>query len=72
MGNYPILGDTCCRLTSLVWDKDRNIITEVWERLLDEQHEKEEIKKKPGAKIPKKPASSVKPTPKQPKAKATK
>ena len=71
MGNYPILGDTCCRLISLVLDKERNTITEVWERLLDEQHGHKE-NKNPGKSqtIPKKPMKgpgvskdSVKPTP---------
>ena len=69
MGNYPILGDTCCRLISLVWDKERNTITEVWERLLDEQHGHKE-NKNPGKSqtIPKKPMKGVskdcvKPTP---------
>ena len=70
-GHHPILGDTCCRLKSLDWDKDRNTITECWERVLDEEHDQKD-KKKPGKNqtIPKKPMKgpgvskdSVKPTP---------
>ena len=52
-GKYPILANTCCRLISLVWDKNLNVITETWERCLDNQNA-QRCFKKPGMKVPKK------------------
>ena len=74
MGNHPILGDLGCRLTSLVWDKDNNTITECWERkLIDKQKEKkkDEKAKKPILKqIQKKPMTKLAPPKKRPAKRA--